>query len=68
MRAKCRNNKTVVHTVPTTANYLRFLAFLMSGSYAPLVLIPRLQWYISGGGGGVYPVCPNAEKKKIGLN
>jgi hypothetical protein len=35
----------VVHIVPTTANYLRFLAFLVNGSYAPVVLMPRLQWY-----------------------
>ncbi len=25
----------VVHIVPTTANYLRFLAILVSGAYAP---------------------------------
>ncbi len=29
-------------TIPMTANYLRFLAFLVSGSYAPVVLMPDL--------------------------
>jgi hypothetical protein len=47
MRAKHRNNlekgEMVVHIVPTTANYLSFFAFLVSGSYAPVVLMPRLQ-------------------------
>jgi hypothetical protein len=32
--------------VPTTANYLRFLAFLVSVSYAPMFLMPRLLWYL----------------------
>jgi hypothetical protein len=32
----------VVHIVPTTANYLRFLAFLVFVSYAPVFLMPRL--------------------------
>jgi hypothetical protein len=30
----------VYHIVPRTAKYLRFLAFLVSGSYAPVVLMP----------------------------
>jgi hypothetical protein len=30
-----------------TANYLRFLAFLVSGSYAPVVLMPRVLRYIN---------------------
>jgi hypothetical protein len=30
----------VHHIIPRTANYLRFLAFLVSGSYAPVVLSP----------------------------
>jgi hypothetical protein len=34
----------VVHIVSTTANYLNFFAFLVSGAYAPVVLIPRLLW------------------------
>jgi hypothetical protein len=42
IRKKRRN---VVHIVPTTANYLRFLAFLVSGAYAPVVLMPRLLRY-----------------------
>jgi hypothetical protein len=37
-----RKGETVVHIIPTTANYLRFLAFLVSGSYAPVVLMPQL--------------------------
>ncbi len=36
----------VVHNVPTTANYLRFLAFLVRGSYAPVVLMPRPLRYL----------------------
>jgi hypothetical protein len=34
----------VIYIVPMTDNYLRFLAFLVSGSYAPVVLMPRLPW------------------------
>jgi hypothetical protein len=33
--------EAAVHIVPTTANYLRFLAILVSGSYAPVVIMPR---------------------------
>jgi hypothetical protein len=36
-----RKGEAVVHIVPTTANYLRFLAILVSGAYAPVVLMPR---------------------------
>ncbi len=46
LRPKLRNNrereKKVIHIVPRTANYHRFLAFLVSGSYAPVVFMPRL--------------------------
>jgi hypothetical protein len=28
-----------------TASYLRFLAYLVSVSYAPVFLMPRLLWY-----------------------
>jgi hypothetical protein len=31
----------VHHIVPRTAKYFTFLAFFMSGSYAPVVLMPR---------------------------
>ncbi len=34
----------VIHIVPRTADYLRFMAFLVSGSYAPVVLMPHLLW------------------------
>ncbi len=48
MRPKHKNNgkreKKVILIVPRTANYLRFLAFIVSGSYAPVVLRPRLLW------------------------
>jgi hypothetical protein len=40
-----RKGEAVVHIVPTTANYLRFLDFLVSVSYAPVFLMPRLLWY-----------------------
>jgi hypothetical protein len=32
--------EAVVHIVPMTAIYLRFLAFLVSVSYAPVFLMP----------------------------
>jgi hypothetical protein len=38
----------VIHIVPRTANYLRFLAYLVSGLYAlVLMLMPHLLRYIS---------------------
>ncbi len=37
--------EAVAHIVPTTANYLRFLAILVSGAYAPVVLMPRQTRY-----------------------
>ncbi len=36
----------MIHTVPRTANYLRFSAILVSGSYAPVVLMPRRIRYV----------------------
>jgi hypothetical protein len=30
-----------------TANYLRFLAYLVSASYAPVFLMPHLLWYLA---------------------
>ena len=41
MQDLVRKGEAVVHIVPTTANYLRFLAILVSGAYAPVVLMPR---------------------------
>ncbi len=40
-----RKREKVIHIVPRTANYLRFLAFLVSGSYAPVVLMSCLLRY-----------------------
>jgi hypothetical protein len=36
----------VHHIIPRTANYLRFSAFLVSGSYAPVILMPRPLRYV----------------------
>ncbi len=36
-----RKGEAIVHIVPTTAYYLRFLAILVSGAYAPVVLMPH---------------------------
>jgi hypothetical protein len=41
MKDLVRKGEAVVHIVPMTANYLRFLAILVSGAYAPMVLMPR---------------------------
>jgi hypothetical protein len=41
---KRRKREKVIHILSRTANYLRFLAFLASGSYALVVLMPHLQW------------------------
>jgi hypothetical protein len=35
----------VVHIIPKTANYFRFLVILVSGSYASVILMPHLQRY-----------------------
>ncbi len=35
MQDLVRKGEAVVHIVPTTANYLRFLAILVSGAYGP---------------------------------
>ncbi len=37
-----RKGEAAVHIVPTTANYLRFLAILVSVSNAPAFLMPRV--------------------------
>ncbi len=45
MRAKRRiyqEGEAAVHIVPTTANYHRFLAISVSGRYAPVVVMPRV--------------------------
>jgi hypothetical protein len=42
MKEYWRKREKVIHIVPRTANYLRFLAFLVRGSYAPVFLMPRL--------------------------
>ncbi len=42
-----RKRENVIHIIPRTANYLRFLAFLVSGSYAPVVLMPHLLQYFA---------------------
>jgi hypothetical protein len=42
LRPKRRNIREREKRLSTSANYLRFLAFLVSGSYAPVVLMPRL--------------------------
>jgi hypothetical protein len=39
--------EVVVHIVPTTANYLRFLAYLVSVSYALVFLMPCLLRYVN---------------------
>ncbi len=44
MKEYRRKREKVIYIVPRTANYLRFLAFLVSGSYAPVVLMPR--WFV----------------------
>ncbi len=36
-----RKREAVVHIVPMTANYLSFLAFFVSVSYAAVFLMPR---------------------------
>jgi hypothetical protein len=41
-----RKREAVVHIVLTTANYLRFLAILVSGAYALVVLMPRQIRYL----------------------
>jgi hypothetical protein len=41
MQNLVRKGEAVVHIIPTTANYLRFLALLVSGAYAPVVLMPH---------------------------
>ncbi len=41
-----RKGEKVDHVVPTLDNYLRFLAYLVSVSYAPVFLMPRLQRYM----------------------
>ncbi len=42
MQEYWRKREKVINNVHRTANYLRFLAFLVSGSYAPVVLMPHL--------------------------
>jgi hypothetical protein len=37
-----RKREEVILIVPRTANYLRFMAFLVSGSYTLVVLMPHL--------------------------
>ncbi len=37
-----RKREKVIHIVPRSANYLIVLAFLVSGSHAPVVLMSRL--------------------------
>jgi hypothetical protein len=44
MQDLVRKGEAVVHIVPTTANYLRFLAILVSGAYAQVVRMPRQIW------------------------
>ncbi len=41
-RIYVEKGEAAVHIVPMTANYLRFLAILVSGRYAPVVIMPRV--------------------------